>query len=466
MTEQKEWDIIVIGGGVVGCAVFRRFCLMGARTLLLEKGGDILSGASKANSALLHTGFDAPTGSLELRCIQAGYREFIDIRERMNLPLLSTGALVVAWNAQQLAALPAIIKQAHDNGVADVAEITAAELYRREPHLAPGALAAVVVPGESVIDPWSTPLAYLTQGVRHGGAYRFNTEITGAERLVAGWHLFSDHGKFHGKIVINCAGIMGDRVESFCRQPDFQIRPRKGQFLVFDKAAAGLVNAIILPVPTAVTKGVLLSKTIFGNLLLGPSAEEQQDREAATVKEEKMRELIAQGKRLLPSLENYSVTASYAGLRPATQYKDYRIRHDPDRDWICVAGIRSTGLTAALGIAQYVAQLYRDHFTPCFTPATPEKLYWPQMPMLSDYALRDYARPNNGGIVCHCELATRREIEAAFDSDVPPECIGGLRRRTRVMMGRCNGFYCSSQVAQMVSDRFGRTLAVGRIDEN
>ncbi|MBX9385860.1 FAD-dependent oxidoreductase, partial [Serratia marcescens] len=107
MEEQTDWDIVVIGGGVVGCAVFRQFCLMGARTLLLEKGGDILSGASKANSALLHTGFDAPSGSLELRCMQAGYREFIAIRERMNLPLLPTGALVVAWDEQQLAALPA-----------------------------------------------------------------------------------------------------------------------------------------------------------------------------------------------------------------------------------------------------------------------------------------------------------------------------------------------------------------------
>ncbi|WP_440509298.1 FAD-dependent oxidoreductase, partial [Serratia ureilytica] len=159
MEEQTGWDIVVIGGGVVGCAVFRKFCLMGARTLLLEKGGDILSGASKANSALLHTGFDAPSGSLELHCMQAGYREFIAIRERMNLPLLPTGALVVAWDEQQLAALPAIVQQAHDNGVLDVAQIDAAELYRREPQLAPGALAAVEVPGESVIDPWSTPLA-------------------------------------------------------------------------------------------------------------------------------------------------------------------------------------------------------------------------------------------------------------------------------------------------------------------
>ncbi|MBX9382615.1 (2Fe-2S)-binding protein, partial [Serratia marcescens] len=114
----------------------------------------------------------------------------------------------------------------------------------------------------------------------------------------------------------------------------------------------------------------------------------------------------------------------------------------------------------------YVEQLYRDHFTPCFTPTAPQTVHWPQMPMLADYALRDYARPDNGGIVCHCELVTQREIEAVFDSAVPPECIGGLRRRTRVMMGRCNGFYCSSRVAEMVGDRFGQTLAVGSIDEN
>ncbi|EPI2104819.1 NAD(P)/FAD-dependent oxidoreductase [Providencia rettgeri] len=460
INNKKIWDVIVIGGGVIGCAVTRKFTLMGANTLLLERGGDILSGASKANSALLHTGFDATPGSLELECMQEGYREFIAIREKMNLPLLETGALVVAWNDEQHSKLPAIVEQAHTNNVLDVAIIDKEELYRREPHLAPGALAAVSVPGEAVIDPWSTPLSYLTQAVKHGAEYRFHCEVNGGTLHDGLWHLTTSKGEFSARLVINCAGINGDIVESICHPSPFQIKPRKGQFLVYDKAAAADINAIILPVPTAITKGVLLSKTIFGNLLLGPTAEEQDDRWKAEVKQEVLEDLIAQGSRMLPSLHNYSVTATYAGLRPATEEKYYRINDYPEKQWICAGGIRSTGLTSALGVASYLGKLYQENFTPLFELSPPEVLIWPTMPMISEYHQRDYQCKSNGGIVCHCELVTQREIEAAFDSDIPPECLGALRRRTRVMMGRCNGFYCSSQVAEIINGRFDHTLAV------
>ena len=457
-------DVIVIGGGVVGCAVFRRFCLMGARAVLLEKGGDILSGASKANSALLHTGFDAPPDSLELACMQAGYREYLAIHQKMNLPLLETGAIVIAWNDEQFAALAGIVKVAHQNGVMDVRQIDSQEIYQREPHLSPGAMGGVIVPGESVIDPWSTPLAYLVQGVKHGGRYHFNCGVRHAGFNDGQWTLETAKGTFNARLVINCAGNHGDHVDAMWREPEFEIRLRKGQFLVYDKPAAEKITAIILPVPTAITKGVLLSKTIFGNLILGPTAEEQTDRDKAEVDEEKLKELMEKGCRLLPSLADYSVTATYAGLRPATEKKEYRILDYPEKQWITAGGIRSTGLTSALGIAAHIESLYRQNFAPLFALNPPGQLFWPTMPMLSEYQPRDYACPGNGGIVCHCELVTRREIEAAFDSDIPPECIGGLRRRTRVMMGRCNGFFCSNHVAEIVGNRLDNSLVVGHIE--
>ncbi|MBP6123189.1 MULTISPECIES: NAD(P)/FAD-dependent oxidoreductase [Providencia] len=460
INNKKSWDVIVIGGGVIGCAVTRKFTLMGAKTLLLERGGDILSGASKANSALLHTGFDATPGSLELECMQDGYREFIEIKDKMNLPILETGALVVAWNDEQLSKLQGIVEQAHTNNVLDVTIIDKEELYRREPHLAQGALAAVSVPGEAVIDPWSTPLSYLTQAVKHGAEYRFHCEVKNGVLTDEMWCLSTSKGEFSARLVINCAGINGDIVESICHPSPFQIKPRKGQFLVYDKAAAADINAIILPVPTAITKGVLLSKTIFGNLLLGPTAEEQEDRWKAEVEQEVLQDLIDQGSRMLPSLHNYSVTATYAGLRPATEEKYYRINDYPEKQWLCAGGIRSTGLTSALGVANYLGKLYSENFTPLFELSPPQALIWPTMPIISEYHQRDYQCKSNGGIVCHCELVTQREIEATFDSDIPPECLGALRRRTRVMMGRCNGFYCSSQVAEIINGRFDHTLAV------
>lgn len=460
----RDVDVVVIGGGVVGCAVFRRFTLMGAKTLLLEKGGDILSGASKANSAILHTGFDAPTGSLELQCMQAGYKEYLAIREKMNLPLLKTTAIVVAWTEEQLAALPGIVQQAHANGVHDVIQISAEDVYQREPNLAQGALGGVYVPGEYVIDPWSAPLAYVTQAVSHGGEYAFNCEVVAASHVENGWLLTTPKGTVRTKLVINCAGNHGDLVDGLWRKPDFDIRPRKGQFLVYDKAAAAEINAIILPVPTPTTKGVLLCRTIFGNMILGPTAEEQTDRSHAEVNEDVLKSLIEKGSRMLPTLTDYAVTATYAGLRPATEKKEYRIYDYPEDQWISVGGIRSTGLTSALGIAAYVEERYSTRFANLFELAPPAELSWPKMPMLSEYEPRDYSCKGNGGVICHCELVTRREIEAAFDSSVPPECIGGLRRRTRVMMGRCNGFFCSNNVAEIIGDRLDNKLVVGKVE--
>src|SRR5262245_9073903 len=164
-----SYDVAIIGAGVVGCAIFRRLAMGGARTVLLERGADILGGASKGNSAMLHTGFDAPPESLELACIRAGHAEYRAIHTQLNLPLLETGGLLVAWSEAERDKLPAIAAQAHQNGVSDVQLIEGAELQRREPNLAPSAQAALVVPGEHVIDPWSAPLAYALQGLAHGG---------------------------------------------------------------------------------------------------------------------------------------------------------------------------------------------------------------------------------------------------------------------------------------------------------
>ncbi len=460
--ENPHWDIIVIGGGVVGCAIMRRIALCGAKVLLLERSSDILSGASKANSAILHTGFDAPTGSIEHTCIKAGYKEYLSIHRRLNLPVLSTGALVVAWNKAQLLKLEGIVEKAHRNGVEDTTQISQSELRAREPELAGSALGAVQVPGEMIIDPWNSPLAYLTQAKLLSADYRFQTEVTRGEFDGINWRLSTNCGDFVAKIVINCTGNQGDIVERICKEPQFKIRPRKGQFLVFDKSAAGLINSIILPVPTKTTKGVVLTKTIFGNLLLGPTAEEQEDRNETRVETEKLKELIAIGAEMLPNLAAHEITATYAGLRPATEHKDYQIHAYAEKNWIGVNGIRSTGLTAALGIGAYVENMLRKKFPKMSlrSSADTSHMVWPKMPMLAQHKTRAYQTGDGTEMICHCENVTRGEVERALTSKIPAQSLGGLRRRTRVMMGRCNGFYCSAKVAKIAHGHFDIPLSV------
>ena len=264
------------GGGL---AVARRFALGGAKTVLLEKGADILSGASKGNSAILHTGFDAPPGSLELTCMQAGYQEYLAIRESLGLPLLESGAMVLAWDEEQAAKLSGIVEAAHGNGVEDVRAIDRAEILAREPELSPAVQAGVLVPREFLIDPWSAPLAYVLQAIAAGAEVRRNIEILSGGFSGGRWELRTNNGALEAATIINCAGLFGDTLEAaLLGSASFTIKPRKGQFVVFDKPAARLLRHIILPVPTERTKGIVVTPTIFGNVLVGPTADEQESR--------------------------------------------------------------------------------------------------------------------------------------------------------------------------------------------
>jgi glycerol-3-phosphate dehydrogenase len=455
-----RFDVAVIGAGVVGCAIARRFALMGAGVLVIEKAADILAGASKGNSAILHTGFDAPGGSLEWQCIRAGYAEFLDIRERLGLPLLKSTAILAAWGEDEVSRLDQIAAKAWKNGVADVRPLTTGEVLMREPHLSPAVLGGLLVPGEFLIDPWSTPLAYIHQAMANGAIVLRETDVLSGHFDGLGWTLDTSKGKIAAETVINAAGLWGDVVDDrLGAGRTFEIRPRKGQFVVFDKAAARLLSAIILPVPTERTKGIVLTPTIFGNLLVGPTAEEQTDRTHATVEQAVMEQLIAKARAMLPALGDIPVTATYAGLRPATERSEYQIRHDETRNLIVAGGIRSTGLTGALGIAQHVAKLYGHRHQ--HKPSRTEGI-WPSapLPVLAEHEARDWTKPGYGEIICHCEMVTQREIEAALTGPLPAGDIGGLKRRTRAGMGRCQGFYCHAKLAALTKGRFTNPLAI------
>lgn len=451
------YDVAVIGAGVVGCAVARRFTLHGAKVIVLERGADILSGASKANSAILHTGFDAPERSLELACMQSGYEEYLRIARDMNLGVLETGAMVVAWTREELARLDAIEAQALANGVTDVRRMTPAEVLQREPNIRPAVMDALLVPREHVIDPWSAPLAYLTQAVQNGARLLRNAEVLRATDTGSEWHLTTPQEDVRARFVINCAGLYGDHVEQrLLGTASFSILPRKGQFVVFDKAASSVLRTILLPVPTERTKGVVVTRTAFGNVLVGPTAEEQTDRAHAELDEATLQTLVNKAGELVPALASMPVTATYAGLRPATESKAYRVQLDVARRYLLVGGIRSTGLTAALGLATHAFALYAGVHPP-HSPI--ERPLRPLMPNLCEHRPRAWQAPGASPIVCHCELVTEDEITAAMQSDIPAGDFGGLRRRTRVCMGRCQGFYCGARVAAMTAGRLANALA-------
>ncbi len=455
-TPAEVFDVAVIGAGVVGCAMARRFALEGARVIVVEKAADILDGASKGNSGIMHTGFDAPVGSLEQRCIAAGFDEFHRIRERLNLPVLETSALVLAWNEEEEARLDALIDKARANGVEDIEPLTRAEILEREPALSPRVRGGFRVPREHVVDPWSTPHAYMLQALLNGATLLRGTRVRSGSFDGEVWTLTTSTGVLRARCVVNCAGLYGDEVDArLIGSRPYAIRPRKGQFVVFDKAASRLVTSILLPVPTQTTKGIVVCRTIYGNVLVGPTAEEQESRDEAHVDRNTLERLIARGSEILPGLAEVPVTATYAGLRPATDQKDYRIVTEAEHRYISVGGIRSTGLSSALGIAGHVYGLYQDFAEAHTAPQDPA---WPQMPALAEHTRRDWAERDNGGIVCHCELVTRREVEQALSGPLAATSLAGLKRRTRVTMGRCQGFYCTADLAAITAGRLAEPM--------
>ncbi len=451
-------EILVIGGGVVGCAVARQMVLDGAKVALVEKSSDILAGASKGNSAILHTGFDAPNGTLEQSCVQNGYAEYLKIREKLNLPIEKIGANVVAWNYDQEAKLENVLEKGLKNGVSDIKLLSKKEIQQAEPHLANHLKAAVSVPGEYIIDPWSSPYAYLLQAVENGGEVFCDAEVLSGEFDGDNWLVETAAGNISAKYVINCAGLYGDIVNTrVLKECDFSIRPRKGQFIVFDKSARDLLNGVILPVPTERTKGIVLFPTIFGNIVVGPTAEEQESRSDSGVVEETLKQLKTQAIEMLPQLEKTQITATFAGIRPATEEKYYRVSQNEDKNWITLGGIRSTGLTSALGLGLHVSNIFAGKET-CFKRI--EDPISVNAPRLAEKFPRDFNTKGYGEMICHCELVTKREIVDALNSKIPAKSLSGLKRRTRATMGRCQGFYCSGKLAKLTEAQFKNSLSI------
>ncbi|GAA4932101.1 FAD-dependent oxidoreductase [Streptomyces coeruleoprunus] len=458
----EAYDVVVVGAGVVGCAVARELARFPAlRVALVDAAADVGEGTSKGNTAILHTGFDAVPGSLEARLVRDGQRRLAAYAAETGIPVEPLGALLVAWDEEQLAALPALAAKAARNGHHETGIIGADELRAREPHLGPGALGALDVPGESVVCPWTTTLAYATQAVLAGADLHLNCRVEDVSAGVPHHRLATGRGTLSTRFLVNAAGLHADTLDRHMGHDDFTVTPRRGQLIVFDRLARGLVRHILLPVPTALGKGVLVSPTVYGNVLLGPTAEDLDvDARTATGSTEAgLAFLREQGRRVLPDLLDEEVTAVYAGLRAATGQDDYRITSHPGERYVTVGGIRSTGLTASMAIAAHVAELLGEAG---LETGPPRELPPPALPRLGEASERPYenarliaGNPVYGEIVCHCERVTRGEIRDALAGPVPPASPDGLRRRTRARAGRCQGFFCGPAVRALFDEAKG-----------
>ena len=445
-------DVVIVGAGVVGAAIARELSRYELDVTLLEAGPDVGAGTSKANTALLHTGFDAKPGTLEARLVARGYELLSEYAPSAGIPVERIGALLVAWDEAQRAEFAGIVERSHANGYRSIRELDRDELYRREPKLGPGAVGALEVPDEALICPFTTPLAFATEAVLAGCDLRRNTSVTGVERLPGGgFRVEAGGGSLTTRQLVNAAGLRSDEIDRLLGHERFTVTPRRGELIEFDKLTRPLVRQIVLAVPTQVSKGVLVSPTVFGNVMVGPTAEDVPSKADTSSTVAGLDYLIAETERILPALLAFDVTAVYVGLRAATEHADFQIAFEDG--YACVGGIRSTGLSASMAIAEHV----REGLELEAAPRAPRPR--PRMPNVGEALPRPYRQaeliasdPDYGRVVCFCERVTRGEIRDALASPVPPVDLDGLRRRTRAHMGRCQGFFCGARLAGMLAE--------------
>ena len=447
------FDIAIIGAGAVGSAIARQLSHYELSIVLLEAESDVGMGTSKASTAIWHTGYDATPGSLESELLKRSYPLLEEFMKEVGSPFERIGGLLIAWNEDQLQTLPKLLEKAIENGDTDCYLIDKDEVYEREPHLGKGALGGMFVPGEGILCTFTIPIALASQAVVNSVELKLNFRVESISKE-GDIHVIHPHShassferaEVRSRWVINAAGLFSDEINDLFGIHNFSVKPRRGELIVFDKLARRLVNHVLLPVPTATTKGVLVSPTIYGNVLLGPTAEEVTNKSATHTSIDGLRKLLEKGREIFPELLNEEVTASYAGLRAATEHSDYQISLHNEQKYICVGGIRSTGISGCLGIAAYVVDLLKRSGLSLKVKPEFKKI---RMPNLGEAFTRPYQNAeviakdaDYGKVACHCERVTLGELKDALNSSIPAPTLDALRRRTRAMQGRCQGFNC------------------------
>ncbi|WP_345346188.1 NAD(P)/FAD-dependent oxidoreductase [Candidatus Villigracilis affinis] len=293
------YDIAIIGAGAVGCAIARELSRYQLNIALIEANSDVGMGTSKASTAIWHTGYDAKPGSLEAKLLKRSYKLMQEYLPEANIAHELLGGLLIAWNQDQFDTLPKLLKQAHDNGEMDVRIISAEEIYQREPHINKGALGGLFVPGEGILCTFSVPIAMAYQAMLNGVELFLNFQVREIrpQTLDGGpsWTIVDGHSSVNARYVINAAGLFSDEINAHFGKTSFKVTPRRGQLIVYDKMARPLVNHVLLPVPTSITKGVLISPTVYGNILLGPTAEDLGDKSATETTESGLKFLLEKG---------------------------------------------------------------------------------------------------------------------------------------------------------------------------
>ena len=452
------YDVVIIGAGIVGGMIARELAAYDLKICILEKENDVATGATKANSAIVHAGFDAKEGSLKARLNVEGSKMMEQIASDLGVKYQRNGSLVLAFDETDRKTVEDLLARGIANGVEGLRILEKEELFALEPNLSPEVLCALYAPTGAITCPYELTLAAIGNAMDNGADLKRNFEVTAIGQEGDRYLLFSSMETVRTRYVVNAAGLYADRIAGMAGDTSFKITPRRGEYILLDKECGNLVSQTLFRTPSKKGKGILVSPTVDGNLLTGPTAENMEDKEDKRTTAEGLSLVMREAKENVPAIPYNKSITSFCGLRAAGDTGDFII--GPARPgFINVAGIESPGLSASPAIAKMVKDLLekegitfskkKDHIA-----TRPAAHAFREMGMeeKNEMIQKD---PAYGRIVCRCEGVTEGEILAAIRTNPKPLDLDGVKRRTRAQMGRCQGGFCTPYIMRLLADGSG-----------
>lgn len=450
------YDVIVIGGGVIGSAVARELSKYRLDILVVEKNPEIGQGTTKANSAIVHGGYDAKEGSLKARLNVRGNQLYTRLSQELDFALERTGSLVVAFSEEEMAEIRRLYERGRMNQVEGLEILDRDSLLVMEPNLSKAAVGGLHCSSAGIVCPFNFTYALMENAIENGVHLRTQTQVLSIVKKNQGYELVTTQGSFEARYIVNAAGLYSDRIARMAGDEDFTIHPRKGEYRILDKKAAGIVRKVIFQAPTEMGKGILVAPTVHGNVIIGPTAEDIDNVEDTSTTWEGIAKVDELSKKSVPSLDMRQSIRIFSGVRATTKQGDFLIYASAQSKGIIHAGgIDSPGLASAPAIAEYITELLAQkgldlkiNFS--FNP------YRRGIQAFTHLSRREQEEriamnPAYGKIICRCESITEGEIIEAIHRPAGARTLDGVKRRVRPGSGRCQGGFCTPRVLEILS---------------
>lgn len=456
------FDLIIIGAGVIGASIARELSKYDLKIMVLEKSNDIAEGTSKANSGIIHAGFDAKTNTLKGILNAKGNIMFDTLQRELDFPFKRNGALVLGFSLDDMEKLAKLKTQGEENGVKNLKLLNRYEILKIEPNISDNVICGLHAPTSGVVCPYEFTISLCENAYENGVKFSLNSEVIDIEKDDDKFIITTKKDFFSCKYLINAAGVHADDINNMLSKNKLKVIGRRGEYCLFDKIAGKLVSSTLFQLPTKMGKGVLVTQTVDGNLLIGPTALDSDDKDDLKTTADGVGELLEKGGITLNSIPKNRIITSFTGVRAHLENDDFIIEESKDvENFFNAAGIESPGLSSAPAIAVMVRDLLFKKITPKLkTNFNPIRKGIPRVISLSNDEKNNLIKldPSYGRIVCRCEGITEGEIKSAINRPLGAKNLDGVKKRTRAMMGGCQGGFCTPEIVEILSNELNIPL--------